>query len=320
MEIIAGLLLVFFIGMSIVVNVLYRLAKRKKHRLLYVLPDLGMQDHGEEFRGNFRALLRHLEQSLSERYVERVKERVIREHQISLTEWENRWFEWKRYLIMAALLKSVPMFSREVDEIWHEKLMFTREYEDFCRRYLKTALHHAPNKTDAPFNPQERAWFDLVYVLLFKPTRYSLQTWGPFLRHSLSREFLEEFKKEDEDRLAEKYFNTRAQNDLPGAGVLVRHLIQYIKKLLREVEHHAFRFGTDVDSFRKNAAFQPQNKDLALSMVKGVIFLSSYFPESFRQRYQELFGKDPGSEDELGCFAASGSDVETADGKKEFLD
>jgi hypothetical protein len=320
MEIIAGFLLVFFIGMSIVVNVLYRLAKKNKHQRLYVLPDLGVQDHGEGFRENFQALLQHLEQSLLEGYVERVKERVIREHQISLTEWDNRWFEWKRYLIMAALLKSVPMFSREVDEIWHEKLMFTREYGDFCRRYLKTALHHAPNKPDAPFNPQERAWFDLIYVLLFKPTQYSLQAWGPFLRYPLTQDFLDEFKKEDVGRLAEKYFNNQAQSHLPGVAHLVRYLIQYIKKQLEEVENHASKYGTDVHSFRQNTALQPRNKDLALWMVNGIFFLSHYFPENFRQQHRELFGKAPWPEDGPGCFIASGCVVETVDGKMEFLD
>lgn len=38
---------------------------------------------------------------------------------------EYRWklLELKRYFIMASLLKQLPMFSEEVDELWHEMLM-----------------------------------------------------------------------------------------------------------------------------------------------------------------------------------------------------
>lgn len=183
MELIAFFLVAIFIITVIIVNVLYRSAKKVNHKKSYVLEDLGIQPR-HELKEDVKALAQHLESSFVESYVERVKERVIREHKIGLTEWENRFFEWKRYLVMTAILKKVPMYSDEVDEIWHEMLMFTREYEEFSNRYLGTVLHHEPNLSGQSLNTEERSFFDLIYLLLFRPTKYSHHTWGAFFSAS----------------------------------------------------------------------------------------------------------------------------------------
>ncbi|GJM70712.1 hypothetical protein HMSSN036_29280 [Paenibacillus macerans] len=95
---------------------------------------------------------------------------------------------------MCAILDRVPMFSRAVDEVWHEMLMYTREYQTFSEKYIRRMLHHAPNPARPPRCPEERAWFDWLYLELFGWNRYSELLWGAFLRHPLPKRELEAFR------------------------------------------------------------------------------------------------------------------------------
>ncbi|MEG0259847.1 MAG: hypothetical protein RR651_08250, partial [Lysinibacillus sp.] len=86
-----------------------------------------------------------LEQSLSKSFMENVEDRVKRENRLKENEYQWRLLDLKRYFILTSLLKETPMFSEKVDELWHQMLMFTREYDDFSKNYLGTTLHHSPN-------------------------------------------------------------------------------------------------------------------------------------------------------------------------------
>ena len=45
---------------------------------------------------------------------------------------------------------------REVDEMWHEFILFTKDYSDFCQHYFGEYLHHLPNIFDnAPISMEE---------------------------------------------------------------------------------------------------------------------------------------------------------------------
>jgi hypothetical protein len=41
----------------------------------------------------------------------------------------------------------IGMPSRAVDEAWHEMILMTREYTEFCRRAFGRYLHHSPDTT-----------------------------------------------------------------------------------------------------------------------------------------------------------------------------
>ena len=80
----------------------------------------------------------HLEQSLSKSYLKNVEERVKKEIKLKENEYNWRLLDLKRYFILTSLLKESPMFSEKVDDLWHQMLMFTREYDDFSKKYLGT--------------------------------------------------------------------------------------------------------------------------------------------------------------------------------------
>jgi hypothetical protein len=44
----------------------------------------------------------------------------------------------------------LPMSSALVDAAWHQFVLFTREYAEFCRQHLGAFLHHGPTLADGP--------------------------------------------------------------------------------------------------------------------------------------------------------------------------
>lgn len=45
---------------------------------------------------------------------------------------------------------------QEIDEMWHEFILFTKDYMDFCERYFGCYIHHLPNVFDnAPISAAE---------------------------------------------------------------------------------------------------------------------------------------------------------------------
>lgn len=42
----------------------------------------------------------------------------------------------------------MPRSMREVDEMWHEFILFTKDYTDFCMHYFGEYIHHLPNIFD----------------------------------------------------------------------------------------------------------------------------------------------------------------------------
>lgn len=55
--------------------------------------------------------------------------------------------EVKRYLVLAATDRNRlwDMYSLRVDEAWHQFILYTAQYSEFCRRFFGHYVHHAPN-------------------------------------------------------------------------------------------------------------------------------------------------------------------------------
>lgn len=287
MEILVGVLLFVFIGVIIMVNVFYRAAKTDKKPPLMVLPYLGKQTHDQYFEEAILDVYQHLQKSYPEHYKERVKERIIREQHITIEDFENRWFEWERYLVMNALLPSVPMYSREVDLIWHEKLMFTREYEQFSKRFFTMMLHHKPHSLkEQKLVPEQRAWFDLVYLLLFEPTKYSLATWGPFLKHPVSQRLIHDFRGLSDEQLQQKYLNVQVAKNVPDVDKLGIELIHLIQERIEWVDNHYVKYGKEISRFKAHWPLKTY-----LNQLVGILFLSAYHNDNFYKMYGLLYKK-----------------------------
>ena len=154
-----------------------------------------------------KKLSENLEQSLHESYMKNVEERVKKEIKLKENEYNWRLLDLKRYFILAALLKESPMFSKKVDELWHQMLMFTREYDDFSKKYLGSILHHSPNVKESP-DPDLRGFFDWVYTELFFIRKENIHLYKGFFRHPVHPMVIDEFKNLPENELIDKYFNS----------------------------------------------------------------------------------------------------------------
>ncbi len=75
-------------------------------------------------------------------------------------EAEALFAEVKRYMVLVSLdqARSWHMYSLRVDECWHQFILFTRQYIEFCRRYFGRYIQHAPsNASEAKTAPPLKA-------------------------------------------------------------------------------------------------------------------------------------------------------------------
>lgn len=195
-----------------------------------------------------------LDRCLSKSYIENVEDRVRRENKLKENEFDWRLLDLKRYFIMTTLLKDTPMFSEKVDELWHEMLMFTREYEDFSKKYYGTTLHHAPNIKIIP-DPDLRGFFDWIYAELFYVRKENIHLYNGFFRHPVHPSVIDDFKQLSEDMLISRYF----RNDDKYIMVVLA-LISSMKRTanrVRDYDKHEIH-----DKMRKSKQKQNYNKML----------------------------------------------------------
>lgn len=90
-------------------------------------------------------------------------EKLVKDHMVDTPEEAEALFtEVKRYLVIAALdpERSWHMYSLRIDECWHQFILFTRQYIEFCTTYFGRYVPHAPsNSPDAGLAPRQRTTF-----------------------------------------------------------------------------------------------------------------------------------------------------------------
>lgn len=59
--------------------------------------------------------------------------------------------EFKKYVdVVKTFNRPTAMISEAVDEVWHDLILFTREYAAFCEEHVGKFLHHSPNTEGNP--------------------------------------------------------------------------------------------------------------------------------------------------------------------------
>ncbi len=169
-------------------------------------------------------LANKLEASIPQHYEAQLWQRIQSEHpDMPYREFEWRWHEMKRYMLICALFREVPMFSSRVDDVWHEMLMFTREYEQLCNRFYGYMLHHSPHGGTVS-QPEQRALFDWVYGELFPLERANTNLWGTFFRQPLSSSMMNELLSFSEYQPQHSLFNSSMFERSPEAREVIMHL------------------------------------------------------------------------------------------------
>lgn len=239
-------------------------------------------------------------------YEENVFNRVLKEHP-NAKNYEIDWaaYELRRYFVMNAILRSVPMFSLKADEFWHEMIMFTREYEAFSNDFYGGYLHHAPNLDTAPM-PGERAFFDWVYLSLFEVEENSKIIWGGFLKNPMKDSILNDFEDLTENALLDKYFRSGEE--------FMEVKLYLIHKMKEEISESKLMMKNGEEFVLDKGA---QNSQLYLYASSAIIFYSMYEPDLFEDHMHDIMPKEMMKEHTFGgssscsgfgCSSSSDSD------------
>jgi hypothetical protein len=83
-------------------------------------------------------------------------EKLLKDHIVeSVDEAQTLFLELKRYFVLVRSDDDIPwkMYSLRIDEVWHQFVLFTWEYINFCERYFGTYIQHNPS--NAPEWPKK---------------------------------------------------------------------------------------------------------------------------------------------------------------------
>lgn len=111
------------------------------------------------------ARAKKLEWLMNSEYLRSVKERILKKGLLTADEYDLYLLELQRYFLLTSFMKNVPMYNHKVDIIWHEMIMFTKSYQDFCHRFISQMIHHEPN-TNGEAKPFEKELFELTLSLI----------------------------------------------------------------------------------------------------------------------------------------------------------
>src|SRR3989344_5482962 len=69
----------------------------------------------------------------------------------SKEEYQEAFIEFKKYVALTQIFSGpIGMASSKVDSIWHQFILFTKHYHNFCNKNLRGYLHHTPHTLDTP--------------------------------------------------------------------------------------------------------------------------------------------------------------------------
>jgi len=257
-----------------------------------------------------RAAAERLEAALTVDFQARVKDRVLKsEPGLTDGEWQWRWFELKRYFLMCAVLRSVPMYSVKVDALWHEMLMFTREYEQFCQQFCGAFIHHAPHAPDNVQDPSDRAWFDWVYGELFVKTAPSERLWGGFYQQPLTN--IEELEQIPIEELRVRRFNVRAAEAYSDLNETIHYLLDRGRYHISEARGR--REGiNDGANARTQSSAQWGDSGFVTGALSAALFYSSMgSPDDFRHQMDEERGEEQPHADDEGSSESGNNDADS---------
>lgn len=250
-----------------------------------LLPNLGIREDL-----HLQKSVRNMEKALPREFKEKIKRRYLSEHPKATDAYfEVVFYELQRFFIMCSLLNNVPMFSKKVDDIWHEMLMYTKEYEKFSAELCGEHIHHAPNDVVEP-DPHGRAWFDLLYAKLFTFTDFTPIAWGTFFQNPLHEGLLHELQTLSTEELGNRYFRPNADKET-------------VHALLTKIKVDLNRISNDKDPY-KGLKLSPNSIDSAPILAGAMLYYSYHHFDEYDMYMAKL---NPASNYNSGNTTACGS-------------
>ncbi len=99
-----------------------------------------------------------------------VEERLVAKGLVAAERIGAAIMEFKRYFALVGLgYRGLGMQSRQVDEVWHALILFTREYADLCQKAFGSFIHHVPKTSRSKASDDAGQRFFQAYAEVFGP-------------------------------------------------------------------------------------------------------------------------------------------------------
>lgn len=87
---------------------------------------------------------------------------------VDLAQYEELFCEFKKYVALLAISQeNLGMVGKKVDTLWHQYILFTREYIDFSHKFFGRYIHHVPYTSMSPADHDAEKrfhhWYRKVY-------------------------------------------------------------------------------------------------------------------------------------------------------------
>jgi hypothetical protein len=97
-----------------------------------------------------------------------VREKILNEGTLRESIVDEAIVEFRKWLLLIQLgYGPVAMCSKEVDEVWHTFILFTRSYMSFCEQAFGWYLHHEPATNAVPVPGDAKQTFYAAYREVF---------------------------------------------------------------------------------------------------------------------------------------------------------
>ncbi len=96
-----------------------------------------------------RPLVRPLPELLAFEH-DRLVDRYIKDFGVIRSTARRRFEGFKQFIAVCGMMDGHKVTSDAIDSVWHTFLLFTRDYDDFCRSYVGRFVHHEPFETPNP--------------------------------------------------------------------------------------------------------------------------------------------------------------------------
>lgn len=92
--------------------------------------------------------------------------RYAKENKLSLETAQVHFEECKKFLYLCSISDVALSPSERIDKVWHEFIMFTRDYQNFCKDVLGSFIHHVPDiEHNATIRKQNKESFEYARTL-----------------------------------------------------------------------------------------------------------------------------------------------------------
>ncbi|MCI0330703.1 MAG: hypothetical protein L0196_07100 [candidate division Zixibacteria bacterium] len=99
-----------------------------------------------------------------------VEEKLLKDGRIELEDLPTAVREFKRFIALVGFrIGPLGMISSLIDEVWHQFILFTRQYPRFCRETVGFFIHHQPNTSYTPVPSNAGRSFVRAYERYFGP-------------------------------------------------------------------------------------------------------------------------------------------------------